>query len=198
MKPEEVVIDFEKAAMNAFKFHWPNIKIIGCFFHLASNFYKKICNVGLKTIYDENEQLKHWVKKMTCLALVPINKVEDLYCELCEQKTNWIDTPEFDKIEEFADYVLENYIETSLYPIEVWNQFENDGQRTNNAVEGYNHKLNNFLTIHPNIWLFIRKIQSEESNAALTYSRTNDGILNRRGRNEADIQNDLQLQKLKC
>ncbi len=44
LKPEEVVIDFEKGAINAF--------VIGCFFHLASNFYKKICNVGLKTNYD--------------------------------------------------------------------------------------------------------------------------------------------------
>jgi hypothetical protein len=85
-----------------------------------------------------------------------------------------------------------------LYPIEVWNQYENDRSRTNNSVEGYNRKLNNFFTIHPNIWLFIRKIQSEESNAALTYSRINDGILNRRGRNKVDIQNDLEIQKLKC
>jgi hypothetical protein len=110
LKPEELVIDFEKGAMNAFKFNWPNIKIIGCFFHLASNFYKKICNVGLKTQYDEIEHLKCWVKKMTCLDFVHIDKVEDLYCELCMQKTKWLDTPEFAKMEEFADYVLENYI----------------------------------------------------------------------------------------
>jgi hypothetical protein len=42
-------------------------------------------------------------------------------------KAKWLDTPEFAKMEEFADYVLENYIETNLYPIEVWNQYENDG-----------------------------------------------------------------------
>ena len=198
LKPQELVIDFEKAVMNAFKFHWPNIRIIGCFFHLASNFYKKVCNVGLKTQYDEDEKIKTWVKKVTCLALVPIDKVEELFEELCIQKSYWFDTPEYAKIDEFADYVLENYIETNLFPIEVWNQYNNDGSRTNNSAVGYNHKLNNFLNIHPNIWLFIRKIQAEESTAALTFNRINDGTLNRRGRNRVDIQMDLQIQKLKC
>jgi hypothetical protein len=33
-----------------------------------------------------------------------------------------------------------------LFPISVWNQFDNDGSRTNNTVEGYILKLNNFLT----------------------------------------------------
>jgi hypothetical protein len=52
------------------------------------------------------------------------------------KKTKWLGTPEFAKMEEFADYVLENYIETNLYPIEVWNQYENDGS---NKI--YNIKL---------------------------------------------------------
>ena len=49
-----------------------------------------------------------------------------------------------------------------LFTISVWNQFDNDGSRTNNTVEGYNLKLNNFLSSHPNVWIFIRNIQSEE------------------------------------
>ena len=85
-----------------------------------------------------------------------------------------------------------------MYPIAVWNQFDNDGSRTNNTVEGYNLKLNNFLHSHPNIWIFIRKIQAEESTSALTHSRVNDMTLNRRGRNKIDIQTDLNIQKLKC
>jgi hypothetical protein len=46
-----------------------------------------------------------------------------------------------------------------LFIISVWNQFDNDGSRTNNTVEGYNLKLNNFLSSHPNVWIFIRNIQ---------------------------------------
>ena len=30
------------------------------------------------------------------------------------------------------DFVLDNYIKTNLFPISVWNQFDNDGSRTNN------------------------------------------------------------------
>lgn len=96
------------------------------------------------------------------------------------------------------DYFVENYIETNLFPISVWNQFDNDGSRTNNTVEGYNLKLNNFLSSHPNVWIFIRKIQSEESTSTLAYNRINDGSFRRRGRNKVDIQTDLNIQKLKC
>ena len=106
LKPEELIIDFEKGAMNAFVFHWTDIRIIGCFFHLASNFYKKICNVGLKTHYDEDEFLRNWVQKVTFLALAPIDQVEELFCELCEQKDVRIDTPIHDKVEEFAGKIL--------------------------------------------------------------------------------------------
>ncbi len=48
-----------------------------------------------------------------------------------------------------------------------------------------------FVNIHPKIWLSIRKIQSEEFKAALSYSRMNDGILNRRGRNKVVKQNSI-------
>ena len=44
----------------------------------------------------------------------------------------------------------------------LWNQYDND-KRTNNDVEGYNYKLTTVLKVHPNIWIFITKIKSEES-----------------------------------
>ncbi len=85
-----------------------------------------------------------------------------------------------------------------MFPISEWNQFDNDGSRTNNTVEGYNLKLNNFLSTHPNVRIFIRKIQSEEATSTLAYNRINDVSFRRRGRNKVDIQTDLNIQKLKC
>ena len=39
----------------------------------------------------------------------------------------------------FLDYVTVNYVDPALFPIELWNQYEeNDNKRTNNDAEGYN------------------------------------------------------------
>ncbi len=84
-----------------------------------------------------------------------------------------------------------------MFPISVWNQFNNDGSRTNNTVEGFNLKLNKILSSHPNVVIFIRKIQSEKSTSSFAYNRINDGSFRRRGRNKVDVQTDLNIQKLK-
>ena len=84
-----------------------------------------------------------------------------------------------------------------LFPIESWNHFDNEDDRTNNRVEGYNNKLDKYLNSHPNIWKFIIKIKSEETNASLTYSRINNDTYKSRRRNNKDILRDLQITKLK-
>ena len=58
----------------------------------------------------------------------------------------------------------------TLFPIAVWNQFDNDG-----SINNYYF----FYSSHPNTWIFIQKIQ--ESTSTLTNSRVNDNTLNRIG-----------------
>ena len=65
--------------------------------------------------------------------------------------------------------------------------------RTNNKVEGYNHKLNLYLNTHPNIWKFNIKIKSEETNANLAYTRINNSTYKHRRRNKIDVDRDLQI-----
>ena len=156
------MIDYEMAAINAFKFHFPNIVIRCCFFHFGQNLYRHIVSCGLKQAYSEDKELKFWVKKVTALALVPIDEVENVFCELLCEK------PDYPQLDKWADYVLETYIEKSSDPGKpyfdkiLWNQYDND-KRTNNDVEGYNYKLTTVLKVHPNIWVFIAKLKSEES-----------------------------------
>ena len=102
------------------------------------------------------------MKKVTALALVPIDEVENVFCELLCEK------PDYPQLDKWADYVLETYIEKSSDPRKpyfdkiLWNQYDND-KRTNNDVEGYNYRLTTVLKVHPNIWVFITKLKSEES-----------------------------------
>ena len=95
------------------------------------------------------------------MALVPIDKVQDVFVELCE-----LERPDYDSIDQFLDYMTETYVDPdqSLFPIELWNRYDdNDNKRSNNDTEGYNLWLSLWLYKHPNIWKFIKKIKSEET-----------------------------------
>ena len=47
LNPEEIVIDFEPGLHKAAKDTWPNIKIVGCRFHLSQSWYRKIQHLGI-------------------------------------------------------------------------------------------------------------------------------------------------------
>jgi hypothetical protein len=131
-------------------------------------------------------------KNVIGLALVPIEEVENVFCLLCEEK------PKYQQLELFADYVLETYIETNVFPPFLWNYYDHDGKRSNNDIEGYNKKLNNFFPNHPNIWVFITKLQAEEATATLKFIRIEKDTLKQRGRNKVDVTRDLEIQTCKC
>jgi hypothetical protein len=82
------------------------------------------------------------------LALIPPSEIPDAFVWLSEDK-KIVDNYE---LGEFLDYVTINYVDKPLFPIEYWNHWDNEDDWTNNKVEGYNQKLNNFLNTHPNIW----------------------------------------------
>ena len=50
---------------------------------------------------------------------------------------------------------------------------------------------------HPNVWIFINKIQAEESTATLEYIRKNNGTLAKTNSNTVDVERDLKIQTAK-
>jgi hypothetical protein len=200
LKPTYLMIDFEKSTMNAFKYHFPAIIIICCFFHLSQNFFKKLVECGFKSQYSTNNDLKTWFKKIIALSLVPPEKVVDIFEELLLQMHDLFDLQgEYRELETFADYVLVNYIgdnNTPLFPISLWNHYESD-DRTNNAGEAYNLRMNSYFGTHPSLWKFIRKLKQEESNTVLKFLRIENGTINSRGRNRQDMEKDDKINTCK-
>ena len=91
---------------------------------------------------------------------------------------------------------------TSLYRRWEWNQYDNDGPRTNNHNEAYNGKLSNIInSSNPYILEFVMKIKSEETHYKLAYFRLANNVIQRgfafRKRSNADIQKDLDLSNIK-
>ena len=46
--PEGILVDFEAAAINAFRNILPGAQISGCYFHLCSNLWKKVQRAGTR------------------------------------------------------------------------------------------------------------------------------------------------------
>lgn len=50
LKPVSIMMDFEQAAIAAFKMEFPGVTIRGCFFHLSQCIWRKVQSTGIKQI----------------------------------------------------------------------------------------------------------------------------------------------------
>ena len=49
-RPENILLDFEQAAVQAFQKNFPETKLSGCFFHLSQSFMRKIAELGFTRV----------------------------------------------------------------------------------------------------------------------------------------------------
>lgn len=131
--PETMMTEFETAAMNAYEFHFPCVRLVGCFFHFGQALYKRLkndCKLGKEYLTDSDLQI--WFKSVLALALVPPEQVENAYAWLLNSDV----INKYEKeLKSFNDYFVSNWIESPAWPIAMWNQYSNT-IRTNNHVEG--------------------------------------------------------------
>ena len=71
LAPKRILLDFEKAAMNAAKIAFPQTDMRGCYFHLAQSITRKVSSVGLKTTFENNLDMKLKLKSLAALSFVP-------------------------------------------------------------------------------------------------------------------------------
>ena len=65
--PRKILVDFEKATMNAFAAAYPNATITGCYFHLCQSVIRKVNEVGLKQIYENDDVVRGYVRSLAAL-----------------------------------------------------------------------------------------------------------------------------------
>jgi hypothetical protein len=89
------------------------------------------------------------------LAYLPIDKVEEGWIMFMES------VPQNEKLTLFLDYFVEQWMENQNVPIEMW-IIRQHRHRTNNAVEGWNSKLNSIIRKQqPNVILLAQKLKEE-------------------------------------
>ena len=121
----------------------PEVKILGCFFHLAKAFKKRIDKKQMKRLYEENFELQKFVKQSIGLSALPLG---DLEIGVQWLKDNVLfDDEKLDGFKgDFLSYI-ETYWVNGCFPPFVWNTWGRTDDYTNNNQEGYNSKMNKEL-----------------------------------------------------
>ena len=137
--PATVMIDYERACINAVQQVYPQTTLVGCLFHLCQSVYRHVQSEGLQERYLENEEFRANIRMIPALAFVPIGDIIPAFEVLSENCGN--------DEEVILDYFEVNYIgelrrmrrRNPLFAHDLWNvnrRVEDDLPRTNNMLEG--------------------------------------------------------------
>lgn len=184
--PRRILIDFESAAMNAFREAYSTAEITGCYFHLCQSVVRKVQEAGLKQEYESDDEVRGFVRCLPALSHVPVTDVSDAFDMLVEQM------PANEKINDVVTYFEHTYIRgrrrpgrtatygPAIFPVPLWNQHESAGEgvaRTTNSVEGWHHSLQSiFMCQHPTLWTFIDGIHKDCQLSKAAYLQSTTGV----------------------
>ncbi|XP_043267660.1 uncharacterized protein [Venturia canescens] len=85
LSPSTVLIDMERAAVQAFLGTFPDVSIRFCNFHFNQSVYRKVMTYNLKSVYDTDEIFAKKIKLLAALAFVPIDNVENLFDRIVDE-----------------------------------------------------------------------------------------------------------------
>jgi len=77
--PQDILCDYEKAAMNIINELFPKIQVKGCFYHLCANIWKHIQVSGLQQRYQEEEEFSLQLRMLAALAFVPEHRLVEYF-----------------------------------------------------------------------------------------------------------------------
>ena len=134
---------------------WPHMLIKACQFHLGQAWCRKIQNGKLSGEYKDPESaIGKWLKKFFGLTYLESADVAGCFAFDILQ-----DAPYNERAMEFADYVLNTYVdERAKFQSHIWADPNLDSKRTTNGCEHFHRQLGTmFYSTHPNIFDFAEK-----------------------------------------
>ena len=85
VQPREMLLDFEKAAINSFEEVWPGALVRCCFFHLTQNVWRKMQTAGMQADYNHDEELAMRIRQLPALAFASPSDVQHLFAAVVQQ-----------------------------------------------------------------------------------------------------------------
>ena len=87
--PTDILMNFQRAALNFVRQVYPNTEIKGCFYHFSSNIWKHIQNFGLQNPYHNDENFALWLRMLSAIAFVPSNVIRYFELLIDEIRSNF-------------------------------------------------------------------------------------------------------------
>lgn len=170
LNPGSIMMDYEKAVINAARRSFVSVDIKGCLFHLNQSIWRKIQSEAQGVIqYNEDENVRMALKCLMALSFVPECDVVASY-RLLQGEVG----VENDLINVVFDYFEDVYIgrmrgeatRAPQFPIAMWNVYERMSSglpSTNNSVEGWHRAFQILVGAkHPSLYCMIEKLRSEQ------------------------------------
>ena len=199
--PARFSMDFQLAAIEAFKNVFPRSSEALCFFHFSQSLWRRAQQSGLAAMYlrEQNHDIRSQFHACA-LAFVPEDYVKQTFMKLREEVA--------EELDEVLDLLEDTYIigrrrgrgrRPPRFPIHTWNVHERTllgVPRTNNSAEAWNRRINTLIgKAHPNIYTFLEAMKKEEKYAAGQREAVTLGVSPPRKR-RAYQDNDARLQRL--
>ena len=180
-----VMIDFERAVMNAFRDSLPGWKVSNCFFHLCQSVQKNI-NKKFKVQYFSDKIFARAARLPVFLAFVPISEIEEVFYEI----TYYIQS-NYPQLMVVVNYFEKTYLGsvtvdsevrvTPTFPSDFWNHFDRvmvdpDFPRTSNMVEGFHRGFRTRVNRpKPSVQEYVRAVKEEQVMTDYHLDRLNVG-----------------------
>ena len=95
LQPDMIMIDFERAALNALTQNFPTAVLQGCYFHFGQAIWRPIQALGFQLRYQCDEEFAVVMKQFRALAFVPENRWlltnVDIKIEICLLRSQLVD-----------------------------------------------------------------------------------------------------------
>jgi len=187
--PTTVISDFEQAMINAVTaVLGSHIIVHGCFYHLTQSTWRKIQELGLTTVYKDDEKVKHFCGILDALAFLPLTEVAK---QMQHIRASILTGNRLDALIKLVDYFDATYVSglvrrvqrpvTShrvqpsvrvrrtplLFPPLLWNIHDAtlaDKDCTKNLCESWNCGFTNLVGHHhPSLWTLVEALQQDEA-----------------------------------
>ncbi|XP_077298986.1 uncharacterized protein LOC143920141 [Arctopsyche grandis] len=194
LAPENILLDFEKAAMNAARSAFPQSEVKGSYFHLTQSLIRKIDSAGLKSAFENDLEVKLNLKSLPALAFVPDEDVKSVFLQLTAT------FPEEECYEEVVTYFCSTYIEgvagnSPQFPTTSWNHYSVAGEmspKTSNCCEWFHNTLNAIFNCrNPSIWYLFDGIQRDLASHKLTVTNVKSAQLETRSTKYKRLKNEV-------
>ena len=170
--PISITVDFEASCYVALRNIFPDAEIKGCYFHFKQCLWRKVQELGLATLYQHDEDIHIHIGMCAALSLIPVNRIDDGWISIQET------TPLLAQLRRFYDYFVDQWLDSTMFNREMWN-VETEVHRTNNQLEGWNHKLNMRVgCVNPSFKKLIVVLKEEALYMDFLASKVEMGVLN--------------------